>query len=134
MTEATSPTTALSSTSVEQPSSSARIGISLRPTQIQGTAEGTVPGELAPVLITTFGMITMGVAGIIGATITAYLGLSHSLYWFLGLALAEMGLALVVILLIARGTASRPGGAARATAITSTEQPGRPPQSSTTSG
>jgi hypothetical protein len=102
MTEATPPATTLGPAPSEQPTSSARIGISLRPTEIHGTAEGTVPGELAPVLISTFGMITMGVAGIIGATITAYLGLSHSVYWFFGLALAELGLALAVILLIAR--------------------------------
>ena len=130
MTEAISPTTASSPAPGEQPTSSARIGISLRPTQIQGTAEGTVPGELAPVLITTFGMITMGVAGIIGATITAYLGLSHSVYWFLGLALAELGLAYAVILLIARGATSRPGRTVQATVIAVADQPGAPPRRS----
>jgi hypothetical protein len=134
MTEVTSPTTALSPASAEQPTSSARIGISLRPTEIHGTAEGIVPGELAPVLITTFGMISMGVAGIIGATITAYLGLSHSMYWFFGLGLAELGLALAVILLIARGAGSRLGRAAQATIITSPDQPGTPPPPAVTSG
>lgn len=127
MTEVTSAATALSSAPAEQPTSSARIGISLRPTEIQGSAEGTVPGELAPMLITTFGMISMGVAGIIGATITAYLGLSHSLYWFLGLALTELGLAFAVVLLIARGTVSRLGKVTRAGAISSVDQPGTPP-------
>jgi hypothetical protein len=66
------------------------------------------------------------VAGIIGATITAYLGLSHSVYWFLGLALAELGLAFAVILLIARGTPSRPVRAAQVTVITSADQPSTP--------
>src|SRR5690242_16449446 len=106
MTEVTPRTTAPSPAPTELPTSSARIGISLRPTQFEGTAEGTVPGELAPVLITTFGMILMGVAGITGATVTADLGLSHFPYWFFGLALAELGLASAVILLIARGTGS----------------------------
>lgn len=134
MTEATSLATALSSAPAEQPTSSARIGISLRPTEIQGTAEGIVPGELAPVLITTFGMIAMGVAGIIGAIITAYLGLTHSAYWFFGLALAELGLAFAVILLIVRGPASRFGRAAQATVITNADQPRLPPPSAPTSG
>lgn len=132
MTEAIPTTTALSPAPAEQPTSHARIGINLRPTQIQGTAEGTVPGELAPVLITTFGMISMGVAGIICATVTAYLGRSRSLYWFFGLALAELGLALAVILLIACGIPSRLGRVTRGT-ITSADEPGAPPPSAITS-
>jgi hypothetical protein len=67
-------------------------------------------------------MITMGVSGIIGATITAYLGLSHSTDWFFGLALAELGLAFAVILLIARNTASRSGRATQPTVMTNVDQ------------
>lgn len=53
-------------------------------------------------LITTFGMVAMGVAGIAGAVLTMYVGSSHAPAWLFGLALAELALALAVIQLIAR--------------------------------
>lgn len=96
------PATAADPGMLEQPTSSARLRFSVRPAAVEGTAEGTVPAVEAHALITTFGMIAMGVAGITGATATVDVAPARALAWFLGLALAELGLALVVILLIAR--------------------------------
>ncbi|HEY4853503.1 MAG TPA: hypothetical protein VII22_22170 [Streptosporangiaceae bacterium] len=101
MTDATS-FAATSPMPVEQPTSSARMTFSLRPVEIEGTAEGVVPAGEAHALITTFGTITMGVAGIAGAAITVHIAPSRALSWSFGLALAELVLALVVIVLIAR--------------------------------
>jgi hypothetical protein len=86
----------------EQPSSSARLELSVRPDGIKGTAEGIVPPPVAPALIRTFGVITMGVAGLTGATITLYVAPPRVLAWFFSLAMAELVLALIVIVLIAR--------------------------------
>jgi hypothetical protein len=87
---------------VEQPTSSARLELNVRPDGIEGAAEGIVPPGEAPVLIRTFGAIAMGVAGITGATITLYVAPPRVLAWFFSLALAELVLALVVIVLITR--------------------------------
>ena len=91
-----------SSASAEQPSSSARMRFRLRPVEIEGTAEGEVPAGEAHALITTFGMIAMGVAGITAAAITLFTAPSHALGWFFGLALAELAVTVMVIALIAR--------------------------------
>jgi hypothetical protein len=96
---------------VEQPTSSARLELSVRPDGIKGSAEGIVPPGEAPALIRTFGAIAMGVAGITGATITLYVAPSRALAWFFSLALAELVLALVVIVLIARWDRDHPARA-----------------------
>jgi hypothetical protein len=108
MTEAPSPSALLSAAAAEQPTASARIRVSLRPIEIEGTAEG-VPATEAHTLITTFGMIAMGAVGIAGASLTMREASPQTLSWFLGLALAELVLALTVILLIARRDHSSPG-------------------------
>lgn len=106
MQEPPAPSPPPSSATAEQPTASARIRLSLRPVEIEGAAEG-VPAAEAHALITTFGMIAMGMAGITGAGLTVYVASSQNLGWYLGLALAELGLALTVILLIARRDQSR---------------------------
>jgi hypothetical protein len=126
MTEPTS-LAATSPTPVEQPTSSARMTLSLRPVEIEGTAEGVVPAGEAHALITTFGTITMGVAGIAGAAITVHIAPSRALGLSFGLALAELVLALVVIVLIARRDhfpAGARGSRARVTA-TAADHSGR---------
>jgi hypothetical protein len=74
--------------------------IGLRPAEIE-IAEGVPAGE-ARTLITTFAMIVMGVTGITAAGVTLYVAPAASVAWFFSLAVAEMALALIVILLIAR--------------------------------
>src|SRR5689334_13621089 len=103
MEDAPTPSAVANPAPAEQPppSSSARLRFSLRPAEIEGTAEGIVPAGEAHTLITTFGMIAMGAAGITGAAITMHMASSRALGWFFGLALAELGLAVVVIGLIA---------------------------------
>jgi hypothetical protein len=90
------------SSPAEEPSAKARIHIVLKPTQFEGTAEGQVPAGDAQTLLAIFGMIAMGAVGIASATITFYLTTAATLPWGAGLALIELGLALTVILLIAR--------------------------------
>src|ERR1700742_840384 len=55
------------------PTSSAKMTISLRPDQLGGSAEGNVPPDQAHHLITTFGLLGIGVSGIAGANITLYI-------------------------------------------------------------
>ena len=101
MVEAASPSETASPTLVEQPTSSARMSVSLRPVELEGTAEGVVPAAEAHALIATFGMVAMGVAGIAGAAITLQMAPPRALSRSFGLALAELVLALIVIVLIA---------------------------------
>jgi hypothetical protein len=84
----------------------------LVPGRLTGTLEGVVPAAEAHALITTFGMIAMGVAGISGAFLTVFVAPARVLGWFLGLAMAELLITLTVILLIARRerVSSRHGG------------------------
>src|SRR5215470_5939828 len=70
MAEDTSASSVASSAPAEQPTSSAKLAIELHPSHISATAEGTVPAAHAPTLITTLGMVVMGVAGIAGADLT----------------------------------------------------------------
>jgi small-conductance mechanosensitive channel len=100
MAEETQTPTASNSEHAELPTSSADVKISLRPTEME--ARATVPASEARMLITTFGMSTVGVAGIMGAVLTAYIASSRALDWFLGVSVAELALALAVVLLIAR--------------------------------
>jgi hypothetical protein len=102
MEDVTKPSAAPSSGQAEQPTSSAELELSLRPTEITGKAAGTVPASEARVLITTFGMIAMGVSGIVGAVLTANIAPPTAVTWYLGLAVAELVLAFGIVLLIAQ--------------------------------
>jgi hypothetical protein len=112
MTALPPPSPPLSPEPAEQPTASARIRFRLRPVEIEGAAEN-VPAVEAHTLITTFGMIIMGVGGIIGADYAVRIAAAGDLGWFLGLALADVALALAVILLIARRDRTRPAAGAR---------------------
>jgi hypothetical protein len=99
---------------LEAPTSSAHLKVSLGPAKV--IAHGIVPVTETRMFITTLGMTVTGVTGIVGAVITAYVAAVYAppdaLGWFMGLALAELGLALAVVLRIARrdrAAAGRPG-------------------------
>jgi hypothetical protein len=74
--------------------------IRLRPAELE-IAEGVPAGE-ARTLITTFAMVVMGVVGITGAGLTLYVASAGALGWFFSLAIAQLLLALTVMLLIVR--------------------------------
>ena len=76
----------------EQPTWAAKLVISLLP-------DRTVPAPQARYLITTFGIIAVG---IMGAVLTVLAAPAQALGWFLGLAVAELALALGGIFVIAR--------------------------------
>jgi hypothetical protein len=78
----------------EPPTSSARLTITLRP--IEGTADAHVPPDQAHHLITTFGLMGSAFTGTGAAVLT--LNIAHGLTVP---ALAELGLALAVAVLIA---------------------------------
>jgi hypothetical protein len=115
MKKATSRVAATDLTPVEQPTASARLEFSVRPTEIRGRAEGTVPARDAPALIKTFGVIGLSVAGITGAAVTLAAALPRDPAWSFGLALAELALAAGAVILIARWGSS-PGRHERLTA------------------
>ncbi|HEY2579084.1 MAG TPA: hypothetical protein VGI74_22480 [Streptosporangiaceae bacterium] len=75
------------------PTGFAELEISLGPTP---RARGRVPPDQAHHFITTFGLLGSAASGIGGAVLTLHIAASLS-----GLALAELGLALLVALLIA---------------------------------
>ena len=77
----------------EQPSPSAQLKIDAR---MLGTAEGIVPPSEAHHLVTTFGMVGSCITGTAGAVLT--LRIDHRL---VGIALAELVLALAIAVLIA---------------------------------
>lgn len=54
----------------ERPTSSARLSISMGPTQVGGTAEGNVPPDQAHHLITTFGILGCAITGSAAAVAT----------------------------------------------------------------
>jgi hypothetical protein len=85
-----SPAPTPDSVPAEPPTSAAKLTISLRPDQLSATAEGTVPAAQAHILITTFGVMAMGVAGIGGSVATLYVNPAHAFT----LALAELAFAL----------------------------------------
>lgn len=88
----------------DEPTSLASLRISLSPTKME--AGGTVPATEAAIFIASFAMSITAIAGIMGAVATANIAVSHSashaVAWFLSLAAAELGLALTVIVRIAR--------------------------------
>jgi hypothetical protein len=77
----------------EQPSPSAQLKLEAR---MLGTAEGIVPPGEAHHLVTTFGMVGSCVTGVAGAVLT--LRIDRGL---VGIALAELVLALAIAMLIA---------------------------------
>lgn len=82
----------------ERPTSSAKLTISLGPTQASGSAEGTVPPDQAHYLITTFGILGCAMTGSAAAAITLRIGPAHDAP---ALALAELAFALIAAVLIA---------------------------------
>jgi hypothetical protein len=109
MKEATSRSTVAEPTPDEHPTASAVLEFSVRPVEIRGRAEGTVPAVDAPALIKTFGVIGMSVVGITGAVVTLLAAPSRGTVWSFGLALAELALTTgVVITIVCRD--HRPGG------------------------
>jgi hypothetical protein len=101
MEKTTSRSTAADSTPEEQPTASAVLEFSVRPVEIRGRAEGTVPAVDAPALIKTFGVIGMSVAGITGAVVILLAAPSRGTVWPFGLALAELALTTGVVITIA---------------------------------
>lgn len=103
--------------SLEAPTSSAHLEVSLWPAKV--TAGGIVPVSETRVFITTLGMTVTGITGILSAVVTAYVAAVYAppdmLGWFLGLAVAELGLALAVVLRIARRDPIAPASHTRAT-------------------
>lgn len=110
MKEETSRSKAADSELEDQPTASARLEFTVRPVEIRGRVDGTVPGGDAPALIKTFGVIGMSVAGITGAIVTLLAVPSRGTVWSFGLALAELALTTVVVILIARRDRFPPGG------------------------
>ena len=120
MKKATRGSAATDLTLEEQPTASARLEFTVRPVEIRGRAEGTVPARDTPALIRTLGVIGMSVAGITGAVVTVLATPSRAPAWSYGLALAELALTAGVVILIARWdrlpagiSGSRRGRAAR---------------------
>jgi hypothetical protein len=86
----------------ELPTGSAKLTISLRPFGLDASA--AVPAGQARTLIATFSLLATGAAGLGSAAATLYAGPAHA--WLL--ALAELGFALAVAVLIA--ASGRPAG------------------------
>lgn len=84
------------SENIEEPSPQASLSISLAPVTAWGSAQGKVPSGEARHLIAILGILGSTVAGVGAAVLT--LNISHTLT---GLALAELGLALIAAALIA---------------------------------
>ena len=82
----------------EQPTSSAELTISVGPTQLGGSAKGTVPPDQAHYLITTFGILGCAITGCAAATITLRIGPAHAAP---AIALAELAFALMAAILVA---------------------------------
>jgi hypothetical protein len=86
-----------------------RASMSLKLEPFEGSFEiGDVPREHTRALITICGMIVFVVAGVAGAAWTMAHAPAHDVAWYAGLALAELGLALVAVLIIAPGVRIRP--------------------------
>ena len=73
MAEITSPQASPATVPAELPTAAAKLTISLRPTQMGGTAEATVPADQAHHLITTFTLLGSTVTGIGGAVLMLYM-------------------------------------------------------------
>ncbi|HET6187465.1 MAG TPA: hypothetical protein VFE59_10740 [Trebonia sp.] len=86
------------------PSASAHMVIKSVPVTVEAT--GSVPASDAPAVFATLGITAVGMTGIMGALMTAYVAAGHApasvLPWFVGLALGQLALALAVIIRIGR--------------------------------
>lgn len=102
MAEISSASSVASSVPAEPPSSSAKITIDLRPYHVRATVEGTVPAPQAPVLITTLGLVVLGVAGLAGTDLTLHLARNLGPALAASLAFAQLVLTLFLAVLIAR--------------------------------
>jgi hypothetical protein len=79
---------------VEPPSPYAELTVQLGPARRWGAAKGKVPPEQAHHLITTFGIVSIVIAGIVGSVLTLRIaaGLTVAAYAELGVALAAAAL------------------------------------------
>lgn len=86
------------------PSASAHMVIKSVPVTVE--ARGSVPASDAPAVFATLGITAVGMTGIMGALMTAYVAAEHApanvLPWFVGLALAQLSVAVTVIIRISR--------------------------------
>lgn len=98
-----SPAPTPDSVPAELPTPAARLTISLRPAGLDASA--AVPAGQAPALITTFAVLATGTAGLGSAVATLSIRPSHA--WLL--ALAELGFALTISVLIVTCRHAPPG-------------------------
>jgi hypothetical protein len=84
-----------------RPTASAQVSITTRPVQLKAKTDGVPPGDTRT-LIAACSMVLLGLGTLTWAGIVMYLATPGAIGWYLGLALAELAFALVVIILVAR--------------------------------
>lgn len=91
------------------PSASAHMVIKSMPLTVE--AKGIFPAGDAPVIFAALAISAVGMTGIVGALMTAYVAAEHApanmLAWFVGLGMAQLGVAVAVIFWIGRRAHSK---------------------------